>query len=150
MRQVCGFRVASGLRFQVCGFRVASGLRFQGCVRFAVSGLRFQSCVLKNAQPKELEKLFDDFSHIELDTSLVREIFQIFLKYPGNIESQYVQNALKSVQSTSSDYLGYARESKGVLSPNEWISFFEVCADNDENAFKVILTSISIEDSIGS
>ena len=59
--------------------------------------------ILKNAQPKELEKLFDDFSHIELDTSLVREIFQIFLKYPGNIESQYVQNALKSVQSTSSD-----------------------------------------------
>ncbi|MCX2717132.1 hypothetical protein OQH61_05215 [Helicobacter sp. MIT 21-1697] len=90
--------------------------------------------ILKNAQPKELDKLLSQLPHLSIDKALAQEMFRIYLKYPQNINVENMREALKNVGSDAMEYIQYARESKGVLTPNEWIKFFEECADNDEKA----------------
>ncbi|TLD96751.1 ABC transporter permease [Helicobacter jaachi] len=90
--------------------------------------------ILKNAEPKEFDKLFARICNLTLTQSLVQEMFKIFLKYPKAIDAKYMRQSLKNVGTDTMEYIHYAIESKGVFAPDEWIRFFEECADNDEKA----------------
>ncbi|AAP77832.1 hypothetical protein [Helicobacter hepaticus] len=90
--------------------------------------------ILKHAEPKELDKLLSQLPHLSIDKALAQEMFRIYLKYPQTINVKNMREALKNVGSDEMEYIQYARESKGVLTPDEWIKFFEECADNDEKA----------------
>lgn len=88
--------------------------------------------ILKHADTKELEKILK--SPFNLTKPITQELFSLYIKSPKAIDVALLCDALKSVATTQAEYIAYARESKGKLSPDKWIRFFEMCADNDENA----------------
>ena len=90
--------------------------------------------ILKNAQPKEQEKLLSRISHITLNKTLAQEMFKTYLKNPQSIDAKDMREALRKVQTSTMEYIQYAIMSRGILTPDEWIKFFESCADNDESA----------------
>lgn len=90
--------------------------------------------ILKNAQLKELEKLSSLFTDEILDKSIAQEIFKLYLKNPKHIANSNIYEALKKVGTSPMEYVQYAINSKGNLTPDEWLCFFEECADFDEKA----------------
>lgn len=90
--------------------------------------------ILKNGDSKDLDKLVAQLPNLTLDKALVQELLQVYLKYPNTIETKHLSESFKSAGCGAFEYIQYAKESKGILNPDEWISFFEECADNDENA----------------
>lgn len=90
--------------------------------------------ILKNADNKEFERLLSQMPELTLDKPIVKEILKIYLKYPQNIDNGNLSKGCKSVGFDTNDYLQFARDSQGILSPDKWIRLFEECADNDENA----------------
>lgn len=90
--------------------------------------------ILKNGDSKDLNKLVAQLPNLTLDKALVQELLQVYLKYPNTIETKHLSESFKNVGCEAFEYIQYAKESKGILSPDEWIRFFEECADNDEKA----------------
>lgn len=90
--------------------------------------------ILKNGDSKDLNKLVAQLPNLTLDKVLVQELLQVYLKYPNTIETKHLSESFKNVGCEAFEYIQYAKESKGILSPDEWIRFFEECADNDEKA----------------
>lgn len=90
--------------------------------------------ILKNGDSKDLNKLVAQLPNLTLDKALVQELLQVYLKYPNTIETKHLSKSFKNVGCEAFEYIQYAKESKGILSPDEWIRFFEECADNDEKA----------------
>ncbi|CAM3304866.1 hypothetical protein [Helicobacter labetoulli] len=90
--------------------------------------------ILKNGDSKDLNKLVAQLHNLTLDKTLVQELLQVYLKYPNTIETKHLSESFKNVGCEAFEYIQYAKESKGILSPDEWIRFFEECADNDEKA----------------
>ncbi len=90
--------------------------------------------ILKNGDSKDLDKLVAQLPNLTLDKALVQELLQVYLKYPNTIETKHLSESFKSAGCDAFEYIQYAKESKGILNPDEWIRFFEECADNDENA----------------
>ena len=87
--------------------------------------------LLKNGSQKEIEKYKNEIS---FDKDIVFELLEVFIS--GNIDFpiKYISDVCKSAKFLSIDYLNFAKQSKGKLKPDEWISIFENLADNDEVA----------------
>lgn len=90
--------------------------------------------ILKNAQLREIEKLPSLLTSEMIDKPIAQEVFKLYLKNAKDIAKTEVYGVLKKVNTSAMEYIQYAIQSKGVLEPNEWIRFFEGCADFDENA----------------
>lgn len=90
--------------------------------------------ILKNAQFKELEKLPSLTPNEILNKPLAQEVFKLYCKNIKKIQVKDVYEVFKNVSTTPMEYIQYASQSKNILSPDEWIRFFEGCADFDENA----------------
>lgn len=98
---------------------------------------RHAACeILKNGESKEIEKLLHILSEQSelLDKPLAHTLFNIYLKNPAHIETSAMIKVMAQVNFEPMEYIFCAKQSKGALSPDEWIHFYEKCADSDERA----------------
>lgn len=89
--------------------------------------------ILKNFDQKNLEKLLQCASRFPLNKEIAQGLFRIYLKHPASIQKKEFFELFSKVSFEVREYIDFARESKGVLQPDEWISFFEEWADCNEN-----------------
>lgn len=92
--------------------------------------------ILKNGEPKEIGKLLQIlFEQGELlDKPLAHALFDLYVKNQSAIEQSAMIKAMAQVGFEPMEYILCAKQSKGAFSPDEWIAFYEQCADNDERA----------------
>ena len=90
--------------------------------------------IIKNAKLKEIESIAPLLNGDNVDKPIAQEIFKLYLKNTKDIKPANIYALMKKTNTSAMDYVRYAISSKGELAPDEWIRFFEGCADNDENA----------------
>lgn len=89
--------------------------------------------ILQNAQQKDFERALE-FLPDQPNYKIAYALFDGFLKYPTSLDSKTLFDVCKKANFSAMDYIGFAKKSKGVFSPDDWIKLFETCADSDEKA----------------
>lgn len=105
--------------------------------------------ILKSNDQKNLERLLQYLPQLPLHKEMIQEMFRIYLKYPKALDKKELFKVFGGLGFVARDYIDFARESKGLLNPDEWISFFEEWADFDESvelAFFYVLFELEMID----
>lgn len=105
--------------------------------------------IFKNSDQKNIERLLQCIPKIPLNKEIAQGLFRNYLKYLKNIDRKDLFELFGKVGFEPREYIDFARESKGVLNPDEWISFFEEWADCNESvelAFFYVLFELEMID----
>ena len=104
--------------------------------------------LLNNGDRREIEKYKD---YISFDKEIALMYLNVFTDKRIDLKNNEIGTICKNAKFTKSDYMLFARQSKGKLEPNDWINIFEYLADSDdlaEESYLYVLLELEMLDSV--
>lgn len=89
---------------------------------------------------KDIRESLKHLDEVEIDNATAWKLIELLIDAEDiRSHKEVLKNVAKKGQFSSCDYLKLAKKTKGALSPEEWIAFFELLADNHDAAEESLL-----------